>query len=62
MHTISLIDPSLYAKAVQKQNELWDRIIDVLSGEWERGFSRTWSASPDISLEEVMGDLKYGRD
>lgn len=62
MHTVSQMDPDLYARALRKQAELWDRIIAVLSGEWERGWSRTWTVNPRMSLDEVMEDLKYGRD
>ncbi|UCH29166.1 MAG: hypothetical protein JSV06_12985 [Myxococcales bacterium] len=62
MHTVSQIDPDLYTTALRKQAELWDRIIAVLSGEWERGFSRSWTVRPRVTLEEVMEDLEYGRE
>ncbi len=62
MHTISQMDPELYAKAVRKQTELWDRLIAVLSGEWERGWSPRWTVNPRVSWEDVMEDLEYGQD
>ena len=62
MHTVSQMDPNLYARALKKQAELVDRIVDVLSGEWERGWSRGWSVDPQVSLDEVMDDLEFGRD
>ena len=62
MHTVSQMDPDLYTRALRKQAELWDRIIAVLSGEWERGWSPTWTVNPRVTLEDVMEDLEYGRD
>jgi hypothetical protein len=62
MHTVSQMDPHLYARALRKQAELWDRIIDVLGGELERGWSLRWTVNPRISLDEIMEDLEYGRD
>jgi hypothetical protein len=56
------MDPSLYARARHKQAELWDRIIAVATGEWERGWSRKWTVDPAILLEEVMEELEYGRE
>ena len=61
MHTVSQIDRTIYIRARQKQAELVDRIIGVLTGEWERGWSRHWRLEPDISPEEVMEDLQFGR-
>ena len=63
MHIISQLDPNLYVRVRQKQAELWDRIIGVLSGEWERGWSRNWTTvDPDLVTDEVMEDLAYGRE
>jgi len=62
MHTIHQIDPTLYARARREEAELWDRILAVLSGEWERGWSLKWVVEPRISTEEVMEDLEFGRD
>ena len=61
LHTVQQMNPSLHARAVAAQAHLWDRIFAALSGEWERGWSPAWHAEPEISLEEVMGDLHYGR-
>lgn len=62
MHTIHRLDPALYAKALRKEAELWDRILAFVSGEWERGWSLKWTVDPAISMEEVIEDLKFGRD
>jgi hypothetical protein len=62
MHTVSQMDPDLYARALRKQAELWDRIIAVLGGEWERGWSPKWTVNPRISVEDVMEDLEYGQE
>jgi len=62
MHTLHQIDPTVYASARRKEAELWDRILAVLSGEWERGWSLKWSVDTVISPEEVMRDLEFGRD
>ena len=62
MHTVRQMDPHLYARALQKQSELWDRILYALGGEGERGWSLRWRVSPRISQEDVMADLEYGRD
>ena len=62
MHTISQMDRGLYLRARQKQAELWDHIIATLSGEWDRGWSRSWAVDPKVSLEEVMEELEYGQD
>lgn len=62
MHIVRQINPSLYARARQKQVELWDRIIAVTAGEWERGWSREWRVRPHILVEDVMDDLEYGRE
>ncbi len=62
MHILDQMDPSLYARARQKQSELWERIIAVIGGEWERGWSRSWAVEPRIALEELLGDLEYGRE
>jgi hypothetical protein len=56
------MDRTLYIKAIEKQNELWDRIFAALSGEWERGWTLGWAAEPVLSREEVEADLNYGRD
>ena len=61
MHTVQQMNPTLHARAMRKQAELWERIFDVLSGDWERGWSRSWRVEPVISLAEVMDDLEYGR-
>lgn len=61
MHIVRQMDPSLYVRARQKQAELWDRIIGVVSGEWERGWSQSWKVDPGVDPEEVMEDLRYGR-
>ena len=61
MHTVNQMDPSLYARALRKQTELWDQIIAVLGGEWEHGWSRNWTVNPRVSVEEVMEDLEYGQ-
>lgn len=62
MHTLHQINPTIYAKARRKEAELWDRILAVLSGEWERGWSLKWSVDTVISPSEVMRDLEFGRD
>jgi hypothetical protein len=55
------MNPDLYARARQRQSELWDRIINLLSGEWERSWSPTWRVDPAVLPEEVMEDLNHGR-
>lgn len=62
MHIVNQMNPDLYVRARQKQAELWDRIIAMVSGEWARGWSRTWTVHPAIVLDEVMEDLEYGRE
>ena len=62
MHTVSQMDPSLYARALRKQAEFYDRIIAVLGGEWERGWSPKWTVNPRISVDDVLEDLEHGRD
>jgi hypothetical protein len=54
--------PELFTRAVRKQAELYHRIINVIGGQRERGWSRRWAVNPRIALEEVMEDLEYGRD
>ncbi|MGB5705141.1 MAG: hypothetical protein WBM48_20120 [Polyangiales bacterium] len=61
MHIVSQMNPDLYARARQRQSELWDRIINLLSGEWERSWSPTWRVDPAVLPEEVMEDLNHGR-
>ena len=62
MHSVRSMDRTLYIKAIEKQNELWDRIFAALSGEWERGWTLGWAAEPVLSREEVEAELNYGRD
>jgi hypothetical protein len=62
MQTIHRLDSTLYAKALRKEAELWDRILAVMSGEWERGWTLKWTLEPAISTDEVMQDLEFGRD
>jgi hypothetical protein len=62
MHTVSQMDRNLYVRARRKQEELWDRIIAAVSGEWDRAWSRDWSVRPSVCSEDVMEDLEYGRD
>lgn len=62
MHTLSHLDPELFARALKKQADTVDRIIAALTGEWERGWSRTWRVHPRISVDEVLEDLRHGRD
>jgi hypothetical protein len=61
MHIVSQMSPEVYVRARQKQAELWDRIIAVVGGEWERGWSPSWRVDPLLRVEEVMEDLEYGR-
>jgi hypothetical protein len=56
------MDPSLYARARQKQSELWEQIIALIGGEWERGWSRSWAVEVRIALDELLEDLEYGRE
>ena len=62
MHIVSQIDPDLYARARRKQSEVWERVVAAIGGEWERGWSRSWTVEPEIVLEDVMKDLEYGRE
>jgi predicted NACHT family NTPase len=61
MQIVSQMDPSLYARARQKQSELWEQIIALIGGEWERGWSRSWEVEVQIALDELLEDLEYGR-
>lgn len=62
MHIVKQMSPSIYSRARQRQVELWDHIVAVLGGEWERGWSRRWRVEPSVALEELMEDLSYGRE
>ena len=62
LQSISHMNPALYHRALRKQAELWEHILEALGGEWERSWSRRWDLEPDLSLHEVLEDLEYGRD
>lgn len=62
MHSLSQIDRALYLRALEKQNEVWDRIILALSTRRARGWTLRWTADPPITPEDVASDLEYGRD
>jgi len=62
MHMVRQLNPQVYVRARQKQAELWDRIIAMVGGEWERGWSPSWTVHPVLRVDEVMEDLNYGRE
>lgn len=62
MHIISQMSPSLYSSARRKQAELWDEVVAMLAGEWERGWSPRWRVEIQLHMEELIEDLEYGQE
>ena len=62
MELLSQIDRNLHLEVGRKQAELWTALFDALTEGWTRSLHRGWRVEPEISFEEVMQDLSYGRD
>ena len=62
MHTLSQMDPNLYLEVRRKQARVWDDLIAAVREAWNRRFKPRWTPESKISLEDVLGDLAYGRD
>ena len=54
--------PELFQQAFRRQAEVWGELVLALRSEWERAGSNRWAVEPEISEEEVLEDLMYGRD
>jgi len=62
MHMLNQMDPNLYLAVRQKQAQVWDDLIAALTANWSRHFRPRWTPENRISLEDILGDLAYGRD
>ena len=62
MQTIHRLDSTIYGKALRKEAALWQSILAAMSAEWQRGWSLGWALEPSISSEEIMEDLRFGRE
>lgn len=62
MDSFNPIDRSLHLEVGRKQAQLWAALFDALTEGWRGSRRRGWRVEPDISFEEVMQDLSYGRD
>jgi hypothetical protein len=56
------MDPNLYLEVRRKQARVWDDLIAAVRETWNRRFKPRWTPKSKISLEDVLGDLAYGRD
>lgn len=62
MHMLNQMDPNLYLAVRRKQAQVWDDLIAALTANWSPHFRPRWTPKNRVSLEDVLGDLAYGRD
>ncbi len=62
MDILSQIDRNLHLEVARKQSQLWAALFDALTEGWTRSLRGDWQVQLDIRFEEVMEDLRCGRD
>ena len=61
MHMLDQTNPTIDSDTLRKQSAVWEELTEVLGTPRTRAFARSWSIQVDISLDEVLEDLNYGR-
>ena len=62
MHTLNQMDPRLASQVLRRQAEVWDILISAFTDTWDRMFQPLWTADNQVSTDDVLADLAYGRD
>ena len=61
MHILRQMDPDLHREVLRRRAQLWTDLLDMLENAWERAFTGGWSIAPEISAQEILSELAYGR-
>jgi len=61
MHILRHMDPDLHAEVLRRRAQVWTDLLDALENAWKRAFTGGWSIAPEISTEEILSELAYGR-
>lgn len=62
MHTVRQMNPELYREVVRRQAEFWDAVVAAFAEALGGVFELRWTLDTRPSIEDVLGDLAYGRD
>lgn len=62
MHGLNQMDTELYSNVLRKQSEVWTDLATALGRTWRRALSPAWTVEVEISMDEILADLSYGRE
>lgn len=62
MHGLNQMDTELYSNVLRKQSEVWTDLATALGDTWRRALSPAWTVEVEISMDEILADLSYGRE
>lgn len=62
MHGLNEMDPKLYSNVLRKQSEVWADLVTALGDTWRSALSPVWTVKVEISMDEILADLRYGQE
>jgi hypothetical protein len=62
MHTLYHVDRDIHDHVLRMQPRVWSDLARAIEDAWKFSAGMDWSVKTEISTEEVLADLAYGRD
>jgi hypothetical protein len=62
MHTLYHVDRDIHDRVLRMQTRAWSDVVRALKEAWKSSARIDWSVETEISIDELLADLAYGRD
>jgi hypothetical protein len=62
MHTLYHVDRNLDNPVLRMRSRAWSEMARAIEEAWKSSAAMDWSVKTEISIEEILADLAYGRD
>lgn len=62
MHTLYHVDRDIHNHVLRMQTRVWSDVVRALEEAWKSSARIDWSVETEISIDELLADLAYGRE